>query len=205
MADPTVSVHDVAAFIVAKLGSTTPMLLQKLCYYAQAWSLVWDGKELFAEPIEAWVEGPIVRALWNKHRGVRHLKTWEGNPNALTDSQREIIERVLVLYDGLSPEDLSHLTHEEQPWLEARAGLGPKQPGHREITSFALAQFYTTQQQQFNDVFREFDLNIKLHRGQTIMYGRTRDDIELGLDRLSSRLRKNAGGIRKLSCFHSTN
>ena len=36
------SVHDVAAFILADLGWVGAMKLQKLVYYAQAWSLVWD-------------------------------------------------------------------------------------------------------------------------------------------------------------------
>ena len=38
--------------------------LQKLVYYAQAWSLVLNNKKLFSEPIEAWVHGPAVRSLY---------------------------------------------------------------------------------------------------------------------------------------------
>jgi uncharacterized phage-associated protein len=36
------SVHDVAAFIIEKLGPISAMKLEKLVYYAQAWSLVRD-------------------------------------------------------------------------------------------------------------------------------------------------------------------
>ena len=38
------TVHDVAAYILQKLGKMTTMKLQKLVYYSQAWSLVWDEK-----------------------------------------------------------------------------------------------------------------------------------------------------------------
>ena len=55
-----VSVLDVAAYILKKLGSMTTMKLQKLVYYSQAWSLVWDEQSLFIESIEAWANGPVV-------------------------------------------------------------------------------------------------------------------------------------------------
>ena len=32
------------------------MKLQKLVYYSQAWSLIWDEKPLFEEEIEAWAK-----------------------------------------------------------------------------------------------------------------------------------------------------
>ncbi len=51
-------VFDVAAYILNKQGRMTTMKLQKLCYYAQAWHLVWAEKPLFDEPIQAWGEWP---------------------------------------------------------------------------------------------------------------------------------------------------
>jgi uncharacterized phage-associated protein len=63
------SVLDVAAYIVQKLGPLTAMKLQKLVYYSQAWSLVWDEKPLFRERVEAWANGPVVRRLFEVHKG----------------------------------------------------------------------------------------------------------------------------------------
>ncbi|MBD5559274.1 MAG: DUF4065 domain-containing protein [Clostridia bacterium] len=42
-----------------KTGPITTMKLQKLLYYAQVWSLVWDENELFPEKFEAWANGPV--------------------------------------------------------------------------------------------------------------------------------------------------
>ena len=64
-----VSVFDVAAYILNKLGTISTIKLQKLVYYCQAWSLVWDEAPLFNEKIEAWVNGPVVRELFAFHRG----------------------------------------------------------------------------------------------------------------------------------------
>ena len=61
------SVYDVAAFILGRLGQVGAMKLQKLVYYSQAWSLVWDDQPLFSETIEAWDKGPVVRS-WARLR-----------------------------------------------------------------------------------------------------------------------------------------
>ena len=41
------SVFDAATCILSRAGGMTAMKLQKLVYYAQAWSLVWDERPLF--------------------------------------------------------------------------------------------------------------------------------------------------------------
>jgi len=53
------TVIDVSRYILERMGEMTAMKLQKLCYYAQAWSLVWDERPLFDERIEAWANGPV--------------------------------------------------------------------------------------------------------------------------------------------------
>jgi len=45
----TTNVIHVAAFILQQTGTLTTMKLQKLIYYGQAWSLVWDGEPLFQQ------------------------------------------------------------------------------------------------------------------------------------------------------------
>ena len=60
-----VSAHDVAAYILRKQGPLSAMKLQKLVYYAQAWSTVWDDQPLFSEAVEAWANGPVVRELYD--------------------------------------------------------------------------------------------------------------------------------------------
>ena len=52
--DMPVSTLDVGRYILRKLGPMGTVKLQKLVCYCQAWSLVWDDRPLFSEPIEAW-------------------------------------------------------------------------------------------------------------------------------------------------------
>lgn len=117
-----VSVHDVAAFLLAELGPDVgAMKLQKLVYYAQAWSLVWDERPLFPEPIQAWDKGPVVAELWERCSPTPSVERIAGDASKLADHQRATIAAVLAFYGGRSGTWLSQLTHRESPWVEARA------------------------------------------------------------------------------------
>lgn len=122
----------------------TAMKLQKLVYYCQAWSLVWDEKPMFSEPIEAWSNGPVVRALFEKHRAKFEVAKWSGDTNRLSKVQRETINAVLAFYGGKSSQWLSDLTHQERPWAEARWGISPGERGNRQITHAAMMEYYSS-------------------------------------------------------------
>lgn len=138
------SVHDVAAYILSKQDAPiSTWKLQKLVYYSQAWHLVWDEEPLFAEKIEAWANGPVVRPLYLKHRGQFSVSEWRwGNPDALSESEKATINLVLASYGGLSGRQLSHLTHSEAPWRDAREGLGPTDLSSAPITLDAMQAYY---------------------------------------------------------------
>lgn len=139
------SAHDIANYILKKLGRMTAMKLQKLVYYSQAWSLVWDEKPLFRERIEAWVNGPVVPNLYRVHRGQFDVKEWPyGDPDNLSGLQRETVDSVLDFYGDKSSQWLSDLTHSEQPWKEARQGLAPTDRGGNEITLASMHEYYSS-------------------------------------------------------------
>ncbi len=138
-----VSAHDVARFILQRSGPITAMKLQKLLYYSQAWSLVWDEGPLFVERIEAWANGPVVPALYAVHRGHFMLQDWpRGNPDALAPAQVETVQTVLGFYGPKPPQWLSDLTHGEDPWRDARAGIPDGDRGSQEISLAAMAEYY---------------------------------------------------------------
>ncbi|MFN6552273.1 Panacea domain-containing protein [Mycolicibacterium septicum] len=119
-----VSVHDVAAYILEKRGAMSTMKLQKLCYYSQGWSLAWDEKPLFDEPIRAWANGPVVYELFDEHRGQFRVRQWPtGDSDKLSQDERETVDAVLFAYGKLTGQQLSDKSHTERPWVEARAGL----------------------------------------------------------------------------------
>jgi len=139
------NVLDVASYILEKQGSMTTWKLQKLIYYCQAWSLAWDDDVLFPEEIEAWANGPVVRKLYEKHRRQYNIgKLSRGNPDLLTDNQRETVDMVLEFYGDKSPQWLSDLTHIEDPWKLARKGFSDGERGESVISKDSLSQYYAS-------------------------------------------------------------
>lgn len=119
------------------------MKLQKLVYYSQAWSLVWDERPLFNEQIEAWANGPVVRALYEEHRGVFRIDNLPiGDPDKLSASERETVDQVLEFYGAKSSQWLSDLTHQEAPWKNARLGVPAGEPSTAVISHAAMAEYY---------------------------------------------------------------
>lgn len=118
------------------------MKLQKLVYYSQAWSVVWDDDVLFSDPIEAWKNGPVVRDLWEANRNqFRVHSVAGGNSSRLNADQQETVELVLAYYGDRDAQWLSDLTHMEDPWKAAYA-----QGQNTEITPEVLSEYYSSLQ-----------------------------------------------------------
>ena len=134
---------DVAAYILKKHGPMAAMKLQKLVYYSQAWSLVWDEKPLFPNRIQAWANGPVVRDLYEAHRGQFEISALsKGKAASLKKAECDTVDAVLKFYGNKPGQWLSDLTHREDPWRNARTGLGPGDYGDREISHAAMAEYY---------------------------------------------------------------
>jgi uncharacterized phage-associated protein len=138
---------DVARYILDRRAMTA-MKMQKLVYYSQAWHLARTGAPLFEEPIEAWVNGPVVRELYDQHRGHFSLSAWpSGDPDALSADQRGIVEEILGTYGERSATWLSQLTHSEEPWRRAREGLPDTARSSAAIDPTVMEPYYRTQEE----------------------------------------------------------
>ena len=137
--------HDVAASILKRTGPIDTFKLEKLAYYAKAWHFVWQGVPLFSARIEAWAHGPVVPALYEKHRGQFAVQTWRwGDEGNLSEDEIETIETVLLAYKKYRGWELAELTHREDPWRLAREseGLTEGQRGNPEITDESMQTYY---------------------------------------------------------------
>ena len=119
------TVFDVANWFLNR-EPMTHKKLQKLCYYAQAWSLALKDKPIMNTSFEAWVHGPVSRELYNHYSGsgMLDLKP-EAFPKKFTTSELEILESVWETYGEYTGNTLEVLTHNEPPWRNARRNCGP--------------------------------------------------------------------------------
>lgn len=118
--EPTV--HDVAQYILDELGTIDTMKLQKLCYFAQGWSLTKLQRPLFREPIEAWRMGPVIRALYRHHRGQARVSNWDhadADSSRLSRDQRIVVSTVINAYRHTDGFKMGRDTHKHTPWIDA--------------------------------------------------------------------------------------
>ena len=97
--------------------------LQQLCYYAQGYNLAMRGKPLFSDPIEAWDQGPVVRALQHRfgHCDANPIPADQSfDRNLFGVMESALLHTVYREFRAVSSSDLAAATHAEGPWCEAR-------------------------------------------------------------------------------------
>ena len=80
--------YEIASHIRSRHKFSGEIQMHKLLYYAQAWSLAWDGAPLFEDRIEAWKNGPVVPSL-------RHTTVIADGTCVSLTSRRPILTRSL--------------------------------------------------------------------------------------------------------------
>lgn len=139
------NVRDAAQYILEKQGEMTTIKLQKLVYYAQAWSLVWRETPLFDARIEAWANGPVAPDLFKLHEGIFRIgpEAAIGDSSRLDEDCKDVIDNVLKGYGEKSGHWLVELARLEEPWKLAR---GQVPAGHKcdaEISCASMAEYYS--------------------------------------------------------------
>lgn len=136
-------VDDVAALLLERLGAIDTWRLQKLVYYAQAWHLAYHGESLFADDVQAWSNGPVVRRLFEQHRGRFWVDRWPtGDSRHLAPQARGLLDWVLAVYGQFSGDELSRMTHAEAPWRRAREGLPDGDWSAEPISRDEMREYY---------------------------------------------------------------
>lgn len=131
---------NVASYLTSHVQDTTAMQLQKFLYYSQGCHLALHGQPLFEEPIEAWEKGPVVRKVFERHRGKRKIPAWWSSAvkrtpseDTFSDETKQILNMVAETLGSLNPDDLVESTHQESPWRTARRGIPDDAPSKEVI------------------------------------------------------------------------
>jgi len=139
------TIFDVAKYYLNSIGELTTMKLQKLCYYAQSWSLAWDGEPLFDEDFQAWANGPVCPELFQAHSGRFKLPAdfFDGYNFEFSAAQRETLDAIKEYYGKESSQWLSELSHKEVLWKTARGNTPVGERCSNVITKDSMQQYYS--------------------------------------------------------------
>lgn len=166
----TVDIKDYTTYIgitmLMKGLTVSPLKLQKILYYEQAWHMVGFGREntLFEDAPEAWVNGPVYPEIYYIYKDMvsgmcdhliyNNFNTDEGNASKmsmelvrkmqLSKDEIDLTEQVIMLYGSKPQNQLILLTHSEKPWSEKREGLMPYEYSNNPISLDTMHDYYKT-------------------------------------------------------------
>ncbi|MFN3967753.1 Panacea domain-containing protein [Flavobacterium sp.] len=150
-----ISLNTIADYFISLSNETqsliTNLKLQKLVYYAQAWNLAINDKQLISEDFEAWVHGPVIPSLYVQYKEfgwkpIVREDLVEGSfkkiEDTLHDSTKKLLSDISDEYFGLNAFELERLTHEEDPWKITRGDLPEDAPSHKVIDKILMSEYY---------------------------------------------------------------
>lgn len=151
MIETSYTAPQVADFFLAFANESgdriTNLKLQKLVYYAQAWYLANYKKPLIKEDFEAWVHGPVNPDLYHifKERGYLPIEKdikMNDVEKVFDKETLKFLNEVASVYMPFGAYHLEIMTHREDPWINARAGVAADEKCNNVISLESMEKFY---------------------------------------------------------------
>lgn len=146
----------VIAYVFKKLEEVTPLMLQKLLYFIQGVYSVLYGKPIYAEDCRAWIHGPVYPEVYDLFRDFKYnpiddarFALLERNEDALTDDERKAVDLVINTFGMYGGKVLEKITHNEDPWIEARKGYGDSIPSSELLPKDRIKKYYIAVDQKY--------------------------------------------------------
>lgn len=136
---------DVAEWFLSK-EAMSPKKLQKLTYYAEAWSNALLNRSMISDDkFQAWVHGPVSPVLYQTYKDYKwnDIPKVEDNSSEFDTDDLDLLESVWLTYGENSANDLEALTHTESPWFNARAGLCDDDISNNLISTDDMREYYS--------------------------------------------------------------
>ena len=151
------TIFDVSDYVIFRCkseGDTDLSTLkhQKLLYYIQAWHLAFfEGEKAFDGDFQAWIHGPVNREIYAFYKDSKYLYSELeivdikdiNSINLLDEGLKMHIDSILDSYAKYTATQLEIMTHEEQPWIEARGGIAPNERCENIISDIAMQKYYS--------------------------------------------------------------
>ena len=148
----------IARYLLVKARDITPLALQKMLYYAQAFFYALFNQELFADNCQAWAHGPVYPDVYYKYRLYGYnpidapLPETECGFSELTNREIELLDAIISAFGCYSGSVLERMTHSERPWRETRGNLLPGDRSVTEINKTIIHEYFKQVVENYNIV-----------------------------------------------------
>ncbi len=139
----------VIAYIFEKLEEVSPLVLQKLLYFIQGVYSALYGKALFQEECRAWIHSPVYPEVYELFSDFKYnpiddarFVMLDGAADALTKEEKDVVDLVVNTFGMYGGKMLEKITHNEDPWKEARKGYGDNVPSSELLSKERIMKYY---------------------------------------------------------------
>ena len=121
----------------------TPLKLQKMMFYADAWHLALYDREITGECFKAWVHGPVLTSQYARFKDYRWMPiTSDIKKPETSENLARHLNDIVDIFGSETAVALERMTHQETPWLEARGDLPDDEPCDNYISKATTAEYY---------------------------------------------------------------
>lgn len=139
------------------LASMSNKKLQKLCYYAYCWFIVFnndleainennnaDIRVLCSDRFQAWIHGPVCIRLYHRYKkyGWHDIPRVTSKPE-ISRELEALLEQVWEAYGAFTADELERISHGEMPWKNARKGYQNGDACSNEISDYDILRYYS--------------------------------------------------------------
>lgn len=157
------------AYVFEKLEEVTPLMLQKLLYFIQGVYSALYGKPVFAEDCRAWIHGPVYPEVYELFRDFKYNPIDDARfallgetAGVLTEEEKRVIEFVANTFGMYSGKVLERITHNEEPWKNARKGYGDSIPSSEIVPKESIMKYYVVVNRKYG-IDTEEGLRMYIH------------------------------------------
>ena len=148
----------VIKYLLIRCEDFTPLTLQKLLYYVQAYYYVFTDKFIFKEDCEASMKGPLYTNVYERYQqfGYEEInkEILANDKLNLEDVERNVVESVIKFYSCYSGKILEQMTRNESPWMLTRTNIindnNKNEKTNRIIEKNLIAEYFKGIKEKYN-------------------------------------------------------
>ena len=130
----------------------THLALQKLLYFSQGWSYVFNNSSLFSDDCEAWVHGAVYRIIFDEFKKFKYHPLPQMNTQiTLIPEEITLLEFVKKYYFNVyTAKTLEKICHLEKPFILARENVSPEKNSENKIQKEHIQTYYLEIAKKYN-------------------------------------------------------
>jgi uncharacterized phage-associated protein len=146
----------VTKYFLCKNKDITPLALQKILYYAQAFFHALFGENLFSDDCQAWAYGPVYPDVYYKFKDYRYdpidrpPEEFENIEGLLSVREINFLDSIIAAFGDYSGTVLRDMTHNEIPWIQTRGSLAPTDRSTTVIDRALINQYFDEVVNKYN-------------------------------------------------------